>query len=203
MFYHCVCVFPCTICFQTSHSISFLGENLASAHHLGSDWSRREAVFPPKQTRTALAGGFPIIWGEAALKPSLPGEPTGQPSWSEATHVLYPKPGAWPATSVQACTEETETQQLIHFSPTKLMCGEETPPHSGHQSHLQSGVTAKKIGSTSSGILLSVFMSLGGVLSIQTRTVAFQDHLADLGQLWSWEKYFPPVIFMMAVNLSS
>lgn len=43
----------------------------------------------------------------------------------------------------------------------------------------------KKIGSTSSGILLSVFMSLGGVLSIQTRTVAFQDHLADLGQLWS------------------
>lgn len=71
------------------------------------------------------------------------------------------------------------------FPPTKLMCGEETPPHSGHQSHLQSGVTAKKIGSTSSGILLSVFMSLGGVLSIQTRTVAFQDHLADLGQLWS------------------
>lgn len=129
--------------------------------------------------------------------------PQGNPSWSEATHVLYPKPGAWPATSVQACTEETETQQLIHFSPTKLMCGEETPPHSGHQSHLQSGVTAKKIGSTSSGILLSVFMSLGGVLSIQTRTVAFQDHLADLGQLWSWEKYFPPVIFMMAVNLSS
>lgn len=43
----------------------------------------------------------------------------------------------------------------------------------------------KKVGNTSSGILLSVFMSLGGVLSIQTRTVAFQDHLADLGQLWS------------------
>lgn len=41
------------------------------------------------------------------------------------------------------------------------------------------------------------------MLSIQTCTAAFQDHLADLGQLQSGEKYFPPVIFMMAVNLSS
>lgn len=69
--------------------------------------------------------------------------PQGNPSWPEAAHVLYPKPGAWPVTSVQACTEETETQQLIHFPP-QSSCVQETPPCSGDQLHLQSRVTSKK-----------------------------------------------------------
>lgn len=197
-------MFPRTICFQASHSISFLGENLASAHHLGSNGAGGKQPSHANRPAQLWQEVFPLSEGKMHLKHHCQVNPQGNPSWSEAAHVLYPKPGAWPVTSVQACTEETETQQLIHFPPTKLTC-------SRNPSLLrrtiafteQSYFEKRKRSSTSSGILLSAFMSPGGMLSIQTHTAAFQDHLADLGQLWSGEKYFPPVIFMMAVNLSS
>lgn len=111
--------------------------------------------------------------------------PQGNPSWSEATHVLYPKPGAWPATSVQACTEQKPNSSYI-FPPRSSRVGKKPLlTQDINRIYRAELLLKKKVGNTSSGILLSVFMSLGGVLSIQTRTVAFQDHLADLGQLWS------------------
>lgn len=65
----------------------------------------------------ALAGGLPNTWREAALKPSVPSDP----SWSEATHTPYPEPGIRPVTSAQSHTEETKIQQLVYFPPQSFV----------------------------------------------------------------------------------